>query len=141
MSLSVCLKIEATQFHKVEVNGQRLSRCSIVSSCDSQYWHLDGPTIPLFRRFSQVRIFLCYTNHMNSLIFIQFWFCHRYFHTVSRFGKLSPRAICLAYLRLKLPSLFFPHLSLSEDVDFTIFLYSRMTVRALAWAFNGESSL
>lgn len=39
MSLSICLKIDAIQFHKMEVNGQRLRRCSIVSSCDSHSWH------------------------------------------------------------------------------------------------------
>ena len=48
LSLSVCLRNEATQSHKVEVNVQRLSKCSIVSSCKPHRWNLDGPTKPLF---------------------------------------------------------------------------------------------
>jgi len=78
---------------------------------------------------------------MNSLIFIQLWFCHRSFLIDSGFVKSSPRAMHLASLRLKVPSLLLPHLSWSESADIRIFLYSRMAVRASAYAFKGELSL
>lgn len=70
LSRSVCLKIEATQSHMVEVKGKRLSKWFIVSSCKTHRGHLDGPTNPIFCRFSQVRIFFCWTSQMNNFIFI-----------------------------------------------------------------------
>lgn len=54
LSLSVFLKTEASQSHNVEVNGKRLSKCSIVSSCKPHRWYLDGKTKPLSEDFPKL---------------------------------------------------------------------------------------
>lgn len=131
LSLSVYWKMVAKESHKLEVKMQLLRRCSIVSSWASQSWNLEGPSIPLFLKLSQVGIFLCWTSHMKSLIFIQPWCLHRSCQILSGAWELRSRRMSFSSFRLKAPSLLLPHFSWSCPSDLKIFLFSTLFLESL----------
>lgn len=141
LSLSVCGKMVANESHKLEVKMQLLRRCSMVSSWASQSWHLEGPRTPLFLILSHFIIFLCWTSHMKSLIFIQPWCLHSSCQILYGAWELRSRRTSFASLRLKAPSLLLPHLSWSCPSDIKIFLCSNIFFKVSALAFRGLSSL
>lgn len=133
LSLSDCLKMVAKKFHNMEAKMQLLRRCSKVSSWTSQSWHLEGPIIPLFLILSYVKIFLCWTTHIKSLIFIQPLCLHSFCQVLSVVLATIIRRIPFTSFMLKLPSLFMPHLSWSCPSVTRIILWSTnlLTVYAL----------
>lgn len=113
LSLSGWLKMLAKKYHNLEEKMQLLRRCSIFSSWAPQSWHLEGPSMPLFLILSQVRIFLWWTNHIKSLIFVQLFLLHSFCQILTKPWGSRPRRISFASLILKLSSLLLPYLSWS----------------------------
>lgn len=140
-SLSNYWKMEAKEPHNLEEKEQLLRRCSIVSSCTSQRWHLEGPRTPCFLILSQVKIFLCCTNHVKSLIFIQPCCLQSLCQDLSWACEAKPRRIFLASLILKVPLLLLPHLSWSFPSQTRIFLQSNSCISILSLSFKELSSI
>lgn len=83
--LSVCLNSCSKLLHSCCTIGQEFRRCFVVSISAWQKEHREGPIIPCFCRFSQVKILLWLTNHKKYSTLGQCFNTQTFFHR----GRIS----------------------------------------------------
>lgn len=106
-------------------------KCYVVSSA---IWHImqtEGPIIPWFRKFSQVRIQHLIISQKKRVIFSQIPWFHSLTHRFSKARLPDPLAKLVASLMPKWPRGLYPHRILSTLSLRSIFLSSRSWIKSL----------
>lgn len=117
-----CPKLLLPSSHTKHVHLHPWNRCSIVSSISLHKAHLNGPFIPLFLMFSQVRTLPLKRSQTNNMIFSHNPWLYNLTHFFSEGMFAHPLANLVASLMLKVYVVPYPHLNLSGPPRRSIFL-------------------